>query len=154
MRRRTIFLSIIAGMAVLIASATVHDFLPSARAAEMTVHKDPNCGCCSKWIQHMEAAGFTVKAKDTAEMAGIKADFGVPSALYSCHTTTIDGYVIEGHVPAADIARLLSERPAALGLAVPGMPAGSPGMEQGSRREPYQVILFGADGKQSVFARH
>lgn len=126
----------------------------STRAAEMTVYKDPNCGCCSQWVAHVKAAGFAVTVHNTADLGRIKAKLDVPEDLYSCHTATIGGYVIEGHVPASDITRLLSERPKAQGIAVPGMPIGSPGMEQGSMREPYEVILFRADGERSVFARH
>ena len=125
-----------------------------AFAAEMTVYKDPNCGCCSNWVKHMEAAGHTVKTVNTEDMDSIKAAFGVPEQLHSCHTAKVDGYVLEGHVPAADVERLLSERPKARGLSVPGMPAGSPGMEMpGTLADSYEVILF--DDKQGqVFSRY
>ena len=119
-----------------------------------TVYKDPNCGCCNKWIEHLTRADFVVDAFNREDMTQVKAELGVPNALESCHTALIDGYVVEGHVPVADIERLLTERPDALGLAVPGMPVGSPGMEYGDEREPYEVVLFGSDGQQSVFARH
>ena len=119
----------------------------------MLVHKDPNCGCCTGWVTHVRAAGFTVKVEETADMDTVKARLGVPEALASCHTAEIDGYLIEGHVPAAEIARLLAERPRALGLAVPDMPVGSPGMEVSGRRpDTYRVVLFGPG--QSDYARY
>jgi hypothetical protein len=119
---------------------------------EVTVYKSPTCSCCSKWVEHMTAAGFKVTAHDTSDMQAVKTKLGVPEAMASCHTSVINGYIIEGHVPAADIERLLRDKPKVAGLAVPGMVTGSPGME-GSRSDPYNVISFG-DGKTSVFARH
>ncbi len=119
----------------------------------MVVHKDPTCGCCTAWVKHVEAAGFAATVRETSTMDAVKARLGVPAGLASCHTAEIDGYVIEGHVPAAEIVRLLAERPRALGLAVADMPIGSPGMEvQGARPESYDVVLFGAG--QSVYARY
>ena len=118
---------------------------------EVTVHHDPMCGCCKVWVDHLEAAGFEVDARPTDAMFAIKRELGVPENLPSCHTAVVDGYVIEGHVPAADIKRLLEQRPDAAGLAVPGMPLGSPGMEVGDRRQEYQVILFDEDGALSIF---
>ncbi|MFW6027238.1 MAG: DUF411 domain-containing protein [bacterium] len=151
---RRMVLSLIAVGVLAVTGGVAFGFETSARAAEMTVYKDPNCGCCDRWVDHVKAAGFAVTVHDTADLGRIKAKFEVPEDLYSCHTATVDGYLIEGHVPASDIKRLLSERPEAQGIAVPGMPIGSPGMEQGSRRETYDVILFGTDGERSVFARH
>ena len=110
----------------------------------MRVSKDLNCGCCTGWVEHIQAAGFQTAVIEMNDLAPLKARLRVPSRLASCHTAEIGGYVIEGHVPAAAIRRLLSERPAAIGLAVPGMPVGSPGMEvSGSPDEPYEVVLFG-----------
>jgi hypothetical protein len=106
------------------------------------VSKDPNCGCCTGWVEHLRSNGFIATVTDAADMQAIKARLGVPDELASCHTAEIGGYVIEGHVPAVAIRRLLSEKPAARGLAVPGMPIGSPGMEGGTP-EVYEVILFG-----------
>ena len=120
----------------------------SAQAVAMVVHKDPNCGCCAKWVQHLNAAGFAVTIEETSNLAAVRARLGVPSDLAACHTAEIDGYVIEGHVPAAAVRRLLESRPAAIGLAVPGMPAGSPGMEGGTPRK-YDVMLFNKEGRQS-----
>jgi hypothetical protein len=127
---------------------------PTATAAEVTVHKTPWCGCCAAWVEHLRASGFSVAVEEHEDLAPIKTRLGVPASLGSCHTATVDGYTLEGHVPAADIRRLLAERPQAAGLAVPGMPVGSPGMEQGGQREPYAVMLFGRDGSASVWARY
>ena len=124
-----------------------------AAAAEMTVWKTPWCGCCEAWVAHMRANGFAVTVNEAPDLAPVKRMAGVPDALQTCHTALVEGYTIEGHVPADDVKRLLAERPDAGGLAVPGMPVGSPGMEQGGTTEPYDVILFGGDGR-TVFSRH
>ena len=125
----------------------------SADATEITVYKTPTCGCCSAWIDHLEDNGFRVIKKDLRDTSSIKAAHGVKPKLASCHTALVDGYVVEGHVPATDIRRLLAERPPVKGLTVPGMPMGSPGME-GPRKDPYNVLTFDARGKTSVFSRH
>ena len=120
----------------------------------LVVHHDPTCGCCHKWVDHLRANGFSVTLTDEPSMKAVKARLGVPPALAACHTGEVGGYVIEGHVPADAIKRLLAERPSARGLAVPGMPIGSPGMEvEGSAPEIYDVMLFGADEPQ-VFGRY
>lgn len=119
----------------------------------ITVYRDPNCGCCKNWIAHLVKHGYKVDDKTTADMSEIKRGLGVPDDLKSCHTGVVNGYVIEGHVPAPDIRRLLDEKPSVAGLAVPGMPMGSPGME-GSRVDRYDVISFRKDGKTEVFAKH
>jgi len=117
--------------------------------AQMVVTKDPNCGCCEGWVKHLRSNGFTVDVVDSPEVNRVKARLGVPHELQSCHTGEIAGYAIEGHVPAAAIKRLLEEMPRAKGLAVPGMPVGSPGMEvEGSPPEEYTVFLFGSFGKR------
>jgi hypothetical protein len=122
----------------------------------MEVLKSPTCGCCSAWITHVEAAGLRVDARDVSQdvLWAAKETVGLPPALSSCHTGFIAGYVIEGHVPAADIHRLLAERPEALGLSVPGMPIGSPGMEMGAQRDPFDTLLVLQGGETRVFARH
>jgi len=127
-----------------------------ADSSEITVYKSPTCGCCVKWIDHLEAHGFEVSAVDVRDTRTLKLEHGVPASLQSCHTAKVGGYVVEGHVPAADVARLLSEKPAVEGLAVPGMPLGSPGMEvrDPSRNERYQVLSFDENGKTRVFATH
>jgi hypothetical protein len=116
----------------------------------MRVSKDPNCGCCSGWIEHIQAAGFKTNVIEMSDLSPLKARLRVPKGLASCHTAELDGYVIEGHVPVAAIKRLLTERPRAIGLAVPGMPVGSPGMEvPGAPDELYEVVLFWPSGQRS-----
>ncbi|MFC7289303.1 DUF411 domain-containing protein [Herminiimonas glaciei] len=120
----------------------------------INVYKSATCGCCTEWITHLEKNGFKVNAHNVPNTAAYRTKYGVPSALGSCHTGVIDGYALEGHVPAADIKRLLAEKPKAKGLAVPGMPMGSPGMEvEGQAADAYDVLLFQADGKTRVY-RH
>ena len=115
---------------------------------EVTVSKDPNCGCCTAWADHLRAAGFPVKVAESADMRAVKSRLGVPHELASCHTAEVASYVLEGHVPASAVVRLLREKPQAKGLAVPGMPIGSPGME-GGEPETYNVILFGQNGEKT-----
>ena len=126
----------------------------AANAASMTVMKSPSCGCCSKWVEHVRAHGFEVKVVNVDDIMAVKAKAGIPQKMASCHTTMAGGYVIEGHVPASDIKKLLAQKPKAKGIAVPGMPIGSPGMEHGDHRQPYQTLLIKADGSTSIFARH
>lgn len=121
---------------------------------EITVYKSPTCGCCKKWVSHLESNGFNVHAVNTANIKSIKEEYGIPANLSSCHTAIVNGYLVEGHVPAQDIQRLLQQRPEIKGLAVPGMPAGSPGMEQGNQKVPYEVITFSDQGKTGVYAYH
>jgi hypothetical protein len=118
------------------------------------VFKTATCGCCALWVDHLEQNGFTTKVTNATNLTAIKRQHQVPAALESCHTAVVGGYVVEGHVPAGDIQRLLQEKPAIAGIAVPGMPVGSPGMEQGSRRDPYQVVAFTKDGSTRTFASH
>jgi hypothetical protein len=118
----------------------------------MAVYKDPNCGCCKEWVTRMKSAGFTTTVHDTTAMDTVKSSMGVPAALDSCHVARIGSYTIVGHVPADVIERLLKEKPVAAGLAVPGMPAGSPGMEMGARKDKYDIMLFEKSGKSRVFA--
>ena len=127
-----------------LAAAGVATGASAATRPAIHVSKDPNCGCCTGWVEHLRNNGFTATVADTADMQAVKQRLGVPAELASCHTAKIAGYVIEGHVPAQAINRLLAEKPNARGLAVPGMPIGSPGME-GGRPEVYEVVLFGQD---------
>lgn len=120
----------------------------------MVVYKAPNCGCCDKWAEHMEAHGFSVENVLDRDMTSRKLALGVPSELWSCHTAVVDGFVIEGHVPAAEVLRLLEERPEGTGLAVPGMPVGSPGMENGGQRHAYDVLLFDSAGETERFEHY
>jgi hypothetical protein len=117
------------------------------------VYKSPTCGCCNDWIDHLEDHGFAVEATNLRDVSPVKRANGVPRELDSCHTAIVGGYVVEGHVPAADVKRLLAESPPVLGIAVPGMPMGSPGME-GPDPEPYRVLSFDKDGRVEVFATH
>jgi hypothetical protein len=142
----------------LLAGAGGLAFAIPLRAAErmpkVAVTKDPSCGCCGGWVEHLKQAGFSVEVTGATDVNRAKIRLGVPQALAACHTAEVDGYVIEGHVPAAAIKQLLAERPQAKGLAVPGMPVGSPGMEvEGSEPEIYAVILFGLSG-QRTFGRY
>jgi hypothetical protein len=119
-----------------------------AAEEQITVHRDPSCGCCSGWVQHLQKAGFRASVIETRDIDGVKRRLGVPDDLAACHTAEIAGYVIEGHVPAAALKRFLSEKPNASGLAVRGMPVGSPGME-GGKPEPYDVVIFGPSERRT-----
>ena len=124
-------------------------------APTVQVYKSPTCGCCASWVKHLQQHGFTTRVTDTEDVAAIKAQRGVPARVQSCHTAVVDGYVLEGHVPATDVQRLLKERPAVAGLAVPGMPIGSPGMEvPGQKPQAYDVLAFDKQGQTRVYASH
>lgn len=129
---------------------------PQGALPAMTVYKSASCGCCTQWVEHARANGFTVREVNTDDLNSVKREMGIPSRLASCHTVVVGSFVVEGHVPADDIKKLLRDRPAVRGLAVPGMPIGSPGMEQGppSQYERYDVLAFTADGATRVFASH
>lgn len=122
-----------------------------AGAADVVVYKSPTCGCCKKWISHLKDNGYTVEVHNQRNMGPVKAELGVPRHLQSCHTAKVGGYVVEGHVPAEVIVRLLKEKPQIKGLAVPGMPMGSPGME-GPRNDAYDILTFQQNGKTTVYA--
>lgn len=122
-------------------------------SAPVEVFKSPYCGCCGKWVEHLRQNGFEVKTHDVEDVTAARKRAGMPDRLGSCHTAKIGGYVVEGHVPAADIQRLLKEKPKALGLAVPSMPPGSPGMDS-AKPIPYQTLLVRTDGTTQVFAQH
>lgn len=129
-----------------------------ARAARtlplVEVFKSPHCACCGAWVEHMKAAGFQVKVTLVDDTSVARKRARMPDSLASCHTAFVGGYALEGHVPAEDVKRLLQAKPAAIGLAVPGMPAGSPGMEVGARKDPYDVLLVAPGGRATVFASH
>ncbi|MFN7389730.1 DUF411 domain-containing protein [Brevundimonas sp.] len=124
-----------------------------AQDRRMTAYKTPWCGCCDGWVAHMRAAGWTVEVVEREDLSPIRARHGVPDRYAGCHTAVVGAYAIEGHVPAADVERLLHERPAAVALAAPGMPAGSPGMEAAGR-QPYVTLLINRAGEATVFGRH
>lgn len=150
--------SLTIGRRALLAAAPALVFASHARAQPQgrtfTVYKTPWCGCCGGWVQHMVAAGWTPTVVEVQDLAPVRVRRGVPAALASCHTAVVGRYVVEGHVPAADVARLLSERPDAVGIVVPGMPAGSPGMETGRRAQSYQTLLILRGGGTRVFVQH
>jgi hypothetical protein len=151
MQRRTLITLCAAWMA---GGATAALAQPAKPLVE--VWKDPNCGCCKDWVAHLEANGFTVRTNDSGNTAARKR-LGMPDQLGSCHTARVQGYVIEGHVPAKDIQRLLADKPRALGLSVPRMPVGSPGMdgpEYGGRKDPYDVLLVQRDGSTRIYASY
>lgn len=142
------------GVAALALGGSARALAAAAPGPVMTIYKTPQCGCCQKWVLHVAAAGFRPAINDVEDIDAIKRRFGVPAALHSCHTALVGGYVVEGHVPAADVQRLLKQRPKVKGIAVGGMPAGSPGMEMPGRADRYDVLAFRADGSTSVFASH
>ncbi len=149
----------LAGLAAIASLSTALAFAAEPRQGksalpQMTVYKDPNCRCCTAWADHLRKHAFTVTTKDTSGLAQIRNSARVPAGHRSCHTAFVNGYVIEGHVPAEDIKRLLAEKPKVAGLAVGGMPVGSPGMEVGNRKDAYDVIAFNRDGTTRVFAKH
>ncbi len=125
---------------------------PTAATIPITVYRSESCGCCKKWEAHLRQNGFTVTSVVQEDLSEIKAESGVTPELRSCHTALVAGYVIEGHVPAADIQRLLKEKPKVVGLSAPGMPAAGPGMDMG--KDPYDVLSFDAKGKTAVWAKH
>jgi len=139
------------------ASASTSESISSSQesTARVVVYKSPTCGCCNKWADHLRAAGFEVVSHDRNDMVRIKSELGIARPLQSCHTAIVEGYAVEGHVPAKDIKRLLQERPAIAGLAVPGMPIGSPGMEMEDHTvEPYDVLSFDKQGNTEIFTEY
>ena len=144
---------LLAGLPALAAALAAPRLVRAAQATPVEIWKDPSCGCCHDWITHMEANGFHFTIHDTGNNA-VRARLGLPQKLGSCHTALVGGYLIEGHVPASDVRALLQQKPKALGLAVPGMPVGSPGMDgpaYGNRRDPYDVLLVARNGSTRVF---
>jgi hypothetical protein len=140
------------GVLIVGAASLLQSAMPGAAAEPViTVHKDPNCGCCAGWVQHLQRAGFPTEVIETRDLDAVKTSLKVPNDLAACHTAEVAGYVIEGHVPAIALKRLLAEKPDATGLAVPGMPVGSPGMEGGTP-ERYDVVLFGPNGRRTFMS--
>ncbi|WP_328187936.1 DUF411 domain-containing protein [Marinobacter sp. OP 3.4] len=148
MKQRILAAGLIAAM------ATSYSAIAEENTLSIEVYKSPSCGCCGDWVDHLEENGFEVDVTDTANLNQVKMDAGLTPQLSSCHTAFIGDYVIEGHVPAADIKRLVETAPQAHGLTVPGMPVGSPGMEMGDRKDAYQVLLFNEAGQTRVFAEY
>ncbi len=159
MKRREVLKGLVAGATLSagllpLARAATPAAKASATGTPIEVYKSPLCGCCDGWVAHLREHGFEVKVHDVEDTGVHRARLGMPERFGSCHTGVVGGYAIEGHVPAAEIRKLLAGKPKAVGLAVPGMPVGSPGMEQGSRVDPYSVLLVRADGGASVFAHY
>jgi len=149
MKRRAVLTSLAAAAAALSLPVVAKEALP-----QVQVFKNPSCGCCGAWVDHMKAAGFAVNVTEVDDNSVARRKYGLPDRFGSCHTAVVAGYVVEGHVPANDVKKLLTMKPAAIGLAVPGMPVGSPGMEMGSRKDPYQVLLVAKDGRERVFSTY
>jgi hypothetical protein len=149
MKRRHILTALAAGAAAAAMPAFAAKQLPLVE-----VFKTPTCGCCGAWVDHLRAAGFPVKVVEVDDTTATRKRHGLPERFGSCHTGIVNGYVVEGHVPAAEVKRLLATKPAVIGLAVPGMPVGSPGMEYGDRKDPYDVFLIDKSGRETVFAHY
>ena len=149
--RRRLLLALAATPAAL---AAVHAHANPFKLPTVHVWKSPTCGCCTAWVDHMRKAGFTINVSEVDDTGPTRKRLGMPAKLGSCHTALVGGYVLEGHVPADDVKRLLRTKPTALGLSVPGMPVGSPGMEMGPRLDPYDVLLVQRDGSTNVFSRY
>jgi hypothetical protein len=128
--------------------------LAQAALPEVQVYKSPTCGCCGAWVEHMRKAGFAVKVNEVTDTSAARKRFGMPDRFASCHTATVSGYVLEGHVPASEVKRMLAAKPKAVGLAVPSMPPSAPGMDVPGRNDPYQVLLVDASGQYSVYANY
>lgn len=151
-------LTLLVVSAVMVAAVIGLSPIVSAEAAsdagEITVYRDPSCHCCGRWMDHLTVHGFRPENVESADMNTLKQQYGVPADLMSCHTALINGYWIEGHVPAADIQRLLAEQPEVAGIAVPGMPVGTPGMESGDQRDSFTVFSFDKQGNTNVFNQY
>lgn len=145
---------VLGGVSSATALPTAVQLAQSPQMPQITVYRDPNCRCCEGWMEHLTAQGFQPEMISTPDIDAIKQQYGVPQSLSSCHTALIDSYVIEGHVPASDIQRLLSERPDLRGITVPGMPVGTPGMEMGNRQDDFAVLGFDQRGNTAEFNRY
>ena len=135
-------------------SATTSQAAATASSETVTVYKSTSCQCCAHWVDHMRANGFEVQVENTEELSAVKARLGVPAGLRSCHTAVVGSYVVEGHVPARDVKRMLASESEIAGVAVPGMPVGSPGMERGDRVDPYSVLAFNEGGQTQIVAEY
>lgn len=149
MNRRNLISLALGAMAFTAIPALAANTLPPVQ-----VFKNPSCGCCGAWVDHLKAAGFEVKVTMVDDTSVARKKYGLPDRFGSCHTAVVAGYVVEGHVPAADVKKLLAMKPVAVGIAVPDMPVGSPGMEMGSRKDPYQVLLVDKQGRGRVFSSY
>ena len=153
-RFRALLLPVLLTAALAAVSTAQPASRPAGARVPIKVYKTATCGCCAKWVDHMKANGFEPTVQDLPDLSAVKLESGVPAALQSCHTAIVDGYVIEGHVPADAVQKLLAQKPRnVIGIAVPGMPIGSPGMEQGPRKDPYDILAFDKAGKSTVFEK-
>ena len=146
------FIAIFIGMALL--SVMVWPLIKSATGPQIVVYKSPTCGCCRKWVSYLRNNGFNVTQIDTRNIKIVKKNQGIPEKLESCHTAIVEGYIVEGHVPVNAIRRMLEEKPMVKGITVPGMPIGSPGMEQGTRKEPYDVLAIHPNGTTTTYEKY
>ncbi len=154
MKIRSVMRTFAAAISLLVWPAVLPP-IADAASPQVTVYKTPTCGCCKAWVEHLRSRGFEVVTEDLQDLSLIKQQHRIPKSLHTCHTAVVDGYVVEGHVPASDVVRLLSERPKVAGIAVPGMPIGSPGMEvRGRAAEAFDTVTFTASGTTAVFERH
>lgn len=149
MNRRNLISAALGAMAAAAVPARAANALPPVE-----VFRSPSCGCCGAWVDHLKAAGFVVKVTMVEDTALARRKYGLPDKFGSCHTAIVAGYVVEGHVPAGDVKKLLAMKPLAVGIAVPGMPVGSPGMEMGPRKDPFQVLLVDKQGRERVFSAY
>ena len=151
---RRIFVRVIVGAgAAAVAAPRLARAMTGAAPIPLTVYKSSSCGCCKNWVTHMQGAGFAVRVIDMDDLTAVKKNAGVPQSLQSCHTALVGAYVVEGHVPADLVKKMLAQKPQITGLAVPGMVTGSPGMEMGDSKVPYDVIAFDRAGKMTIFAK-
>lgn len=151
---RGLLIALCLSIGVLIGGSSAIAATAHSPTYDLTVFRSPTCGCCGDWLNYMKAEGFEIKDNITAEMDTVKQTYGVSKPLSSCHTALINGYVIEGHVPAEDVRQLLAEKPSVVGITAPGMPMGSPGMEMGDRVDDYTVYAFNTENKVIPFAQH
>lgn len=153
-RPRLLLTGLLLAVAGIASAYVVTQQAPASTLPAVTTYRDPGCGCCVQWVEHMRNAGFEVTVRNTPDMPAVRTRLGVAPHLQSCHTSVVGNYVVEGHVPADDVKRLLQERPDVRGITVPGMPIGSPGMEQGSVKHAYSTLTFDEQGQTTVFERH
>ena len=151
MRRKNVYQLTAIFIALAVLSVMLWPLIKSDSGPKVVVYKSPTCGCCTKWVSYLRNNGFNVTQIDTQNIKTVKKNQGIPPTLESCHTAIVDGYVVEGHVPAKEIRRMLEEKPSIKGLTVPGMPIGSPGMEQGARKQPYDVVAIDVDGSTAIY---